>query len=223
MAALGALVPAGLLVILALLCLVDRHLPRACLAFVGFALAMALSWWRLGLPGIALAEALLGALLTGLALGYTLVGGSERARLPVRDLCALPRHQAVTRLSLSLGCSLLIGLAILRLIGWDELPGVAEIRQHRMLFPGFLVMTLGLWAFVSHGHLLRRLLAFNVLGSGIFLLVSGLLEHRAEARALIVTGLVVAMLGSLLGALLIRRLHALDGRLTLDGETGDRG
>lgn len=217
MAALGAQVSAGLLVILALVCLVDRYLPRACLAFVGFALMMSLSWWRLGLPWIALAEALLGALFTGLALGSTLVGGPERARLPTRDICFLPRHQAVTRLSMSLGCALLIDLAIQRLVGWDE------IRQHAMLFPGFLVTSLGLWAFVSHVHLLRRLLAFNVLGSGIFLLVSGLLEHRAEARALIVTGLVVAMLGSLLAALLIRHLHAVDGRLTLDGECGERG
>jgi uncharacterized MnhB-related membrane protein len=223
LAVLGALVPAGLLVILALLCLVDRHLRRACLAFVGFALMMALSWWRLGLPWIAIAEALLGALLTGLALGYTLVGGSEGVRLPARDLHVFPPHQAVPRLLMSLGCSLLIGLAVLRLIGWGETPQLAEVRQHAMLLPGYLVMTLGLWAFVSHAHLLRRLLAFNVLGSGIFLLVSGLLEHRAGARALIVTGLVVALLGSLLGALLIRRLHAIDGRLTLDGETGERG
>ncbi|MCA1769803.1 MAG: hypothetical protein LC652_07590, partial [Halomonas sp.] len=51
----------GLLVTLAGCCLLDRHLRRACLAFIVFALVMSFAWWQLGVPWLAAGEALLGA------------------------------------------------------------------------------------------------------------------------------------------------------------------
>ncbi|MBA2780992.1 NADH-quinone oxidoreductase subunit K [Halomonas kenyensis] len=77
---------------------------------------------------------------------------------------------------------------------------------------------LGLWAFALHRHLLRRLLAFNVIGTGIFLILMALVGDRntAAGHGLVVTGLLVALLGTALGALLIRRLNRLDGRRILD-------
>lgn len=61
------------LVVLALLAtasatLLSRDLFRAVVVFIAFGLIMALAWVRLGAPDIALAEAAIGAGLTGVLL-----------------------------------------------------------------------------------------------------------------------------------------------------------
>lgn len=216
----GGLLSASLLVILAGICLLDRHLLRACLAFIAFALFMSLAWWRLQAPWLALAEALLGALLTGMALFYGLGWlGSERA-LPVVDgrrswqLSPVKGGAALAWLALA-------GSAVWVLLGDAELSASAEAVHRPLLAAGLAIMTLGLWAFSHHRHLLRRLLAFNLLGSGVFLLLAGLAGTVADVQGLILVGLVVALVGTVLGTLLLRRLHDLDGRLTLDAEPGE--
>ena len=64
---------------------------------------------------------------------------------------------------------------------------------------GCALIGLGLYGFIVHAHLLRRILAFNVIGSGIFLLF-GALGYLGLGRgtdpvpqALIITGIVVAL------------------------------
>ncbi|NEX16041.1 MAG: hypothetical protein C1943_05250 [Halochromatium sp.] len=52
-----------------------------CQGFGAFALLMSLAWLVLGLPELALAEALLGALLTGGTLLWTLRGRGALPRL----------------------------------------------------------------------------------------------------------------------------------------------
>lgn len=217
----GELLPAGLLVILPAACLLNRHLPRACLAFIAFALLMALAWWRLGAPWLALAEAVLGALLTGMALFHGLGSLGSRSRLPPRDHETRPRHQAIARWLAALAWLALVAGAIWGLLGAGELSVPSEVMRRPLLIAGLAIMALGLWAFAHHHHLLRRLLAFNVLGSGVFLLLIGLAGPVVEVQGLILVGLVVALVGSVLGAVLLRRLHALDGRVTLDGGAGD--
>ena len=61
------------------------------------------------------------------------------------------------------------------------------------------VVGIGLYGFLSLRHLLRRVLAFNVVGSGIFLMF-GAAGYRSAAigpdpvpQALIITGIVVAL------------------------------
>ena len=64
---------------------------------------------------------------------------------------------------------------------------------------GAALIGIGLYGFVTRTHLLRRILAFNVIGSGIFLLfgASGYRTPDAGAdpvpQALIITGIVVAL------------------------------
>lgn len=213
------LFPAGLLLILAAACLLDRHLLRACLAFFAFALVMALIWWRLGTPWLALAEAVLGALLTGMALLHGLVRLGARSPLPSRDIARRPRHQAPVRWLAALVWLALAGAAVWGISGGGEIVASTEVVRRPLLGSGLAIMALGLWAFAHHLHLLRRLLAFNVLGSGVFLLLAGLAGPMVEAQGLILVGLVVALVGSGLGAALLHRLHALDGRVTLGAET----
>lgn len=64
---------------------------------------------------------------------------------------------------------------------------------------GCALIGLGLYGFIVHAHLLRRILAFNVIGSGIFL-VFGALGYLGTGQgtdpvpqALIITGIVVAL------------------------------
>ena len=72
---------------------------------------------------------------------------------------------------------------------------------------------IGLYGFLVRRHLLRRLLAFNVIGSGIFILF-GATGYRAPVvgtdpvpQALIITGIVVALSLTALAVALVAR-HA---------------
>jgi uncharacterized MnhB-related membrane protein/multisubunit Na+/H+ antiporter MnhC subunit len=211
---------AGLLLLLAGLSLFQRELWRACEAFVAFALLMALAWLLLGAPWLALAETLLGALLTGGSLLWTLRGRGGLPRLaPVDETARRARVSAPLRWLLILSWLGLTGLALVWLLGPEALTPPRSTST-LLAATGVPIMGLGLWAFAAQRHLLRRLLAFNLLGSGVFLLLGGLAAPAAAAtaqvRALILIGLMVALLGSVLGAALLLRLHAQAGQVTLN-------
>ncbi|MCC6610532.1 MAG: NADH-quinone oxidoreductase subunit K [Burkholderiales bacterium] len=73
---------------------------------------------------------------------------------------------------------------------------------------------LGLYAFIVNPQPLRKIIAFNVIGSGVFVLV-GAVAYRGGAagwggdpvpQALLITGLVVAFCASALAIALLQRL-----------------
>ncbi len=76
---------------------------------------------------------------------------------------------------------------------------------------------LGLYGLLAHAAPLRRVLAFNLLGAGIFLLFGVAARRGAAAglpgdpvpQALVITGLVVAFAATALAVMLLRRLAAL--------------
>lgn len=76
-------------------------------------------------------------------------------------------------------------------------------------FTGAALIGLGLFGFVTHAHVLRRLLAFNVIGSGIFLFLGAATArwpHQATdpvPQALIITGIVVSLAATALGVGLV--------------------
>jgi multicomponent Na+:H+ antiporter subunit C len=83
---------------------------------------------------------------------------------------------------------------------------------------------LGFYGLVLHPHPLRKLLAFNVIGNGVFL-VFGIIARRGAAaglsfdpvpQAMVITGIVVAFAASALAVALILRLYSEAGRVTLD-------
>jgi multicomponent Na+:H+ antiporter subunit C len=84
---------------------------------------------------------------------------------------------------------------------------------------------LGLYGLIIHPRPLRKILAFNLLGSGVFLLFGVVARRGAAAgmggdpvpQALVITGIVVAFSATALAvALLLRLLHE-TGRTTLNG------
>ncbi len=85
---------------------------------------------------------------------------------------------------------------------------------------------LGLYALIARAHLLRKILALNVMGSAVFLfLVAVALRNRQETpdpvpHAMVLTGIVVAVSTTAFALALARRLHAETGRTTLAEEEG---
>lgn len=196
------------LTVAALVCLFDRHLLRACCFFVAFAAAMTLAWWRLGAPWLAAAELVLGVVLTGACFFYALGHVSPGVSSPLeRDRFSEPWSRAFARLALALAWFVMVGAAI-RYVVADMAYSPSE---HPLLLAGVVIAASALGAFALHRHLLRRLLAFNILGSGVFMLLAGVAGTSAAAQALISVGLLVAWLGTMLGALLIRQLLHLEG------------
>jgi multicomponent Na+:H+ antiporter subunit C len=89
---------------------------------------------------------------------------------------------------------------------------------------GVLLFALGLAGVLLADHLLRKVLAFNVLGSGVFLVLVGLPQRDGIAdpvpQAMVLTGIVVAVAATALALALIRRLHASTGTTTLSQNDG---
>lgn len=86
---------------------------------------------------------------------------------------------------------------------------------------GAVLIGIGLYGFLAHRHLVRRLLCFNVVGSGVFLMFGAAawrnpwLGPDAVPQALIITGLVVKLAGSALAIALVVHLARDSGRAVL--------
>jgi multicomponent Na+:H+ antiporter subunit C len=91
---------------------------------------------------------------------------------------------------------------------------------------------LGLYGLIAHPQPLRKILAFNLLGSGAFLLFGVVARRGAVAgfvgdpvpQALVITGIVVAFAASALAVALLLRLFQATGDAALaSGASGQRG
>lgn len=84
---------------------------------------------------------------------------------------------------------------------------------------GAALCALGLFGFIVHRHLLRRLLAFNIIGSGSFLVLVGLAQDGrgpdAVPQALVLTGIVVAVASTALALVIFRRWFRVSGEESL--------
>lgn len=86
-------------------------------------------------------------------------------------------------------------------------------------FAGAALFAMGVAGVLLIGHLLRRILAFNLMGSGAFLVLVGLAQRQDVVnpvpQAMVLTGIVVAVAATALALALVRKLHALTGQLEL--------
>jgi multicomponent Na+:H+ antiporter subunit C len=90
---------------------------------------------------------------------------------------------------------------------------------------------LGLFGLIAHPQPLRKILAFNLLGTGVFL-VFGVVARRGAAagfggdpipQALVITGIVVAFSATALAVALLLRLFQASGTATLrESASADR-
>ncbi len=84
---------------------------------------------------------------------------------------------------------------------------------------GAALVALGLYGLVTQPALLRKILAFNLLGGGVFLLFGVVARRGAVAdpvpQALVITGLVVAFAATALALVLVLRLFQITGAATI--------
>ena len=84
----------------------------------------------------------------------------------------------------------------------------------------------GLYGLIVNPQPLRKILAFNLIGSGVFLLFGAIARRGAAAgmdgdpvpQALLITGIVVAFSATALAVALLRRLFDEAGSVTLASE-----
>jgi multicomponent Na+:H+ antiporter subunit C len=88
---------------------------------------------------------------------------------------------------------------------------------------GALAVGLGLYGLITNPQPLRKIIAFNLLGSGVFLLFGVVARRSAAAgfggdpvpQALVITGIVVAFSATALAVALLLRLFHATGSATL--------
>jgi len=85
------------------------------------------------------------------------------------------------------------------------------------------LFTLGLYALIKHAHILRKILAINVMGSGVFLVLVALAAGGQQAfdpvpHAMVITGIVVAISATALALALLLRLREASGLAVLPEE-----
>ncbi len=83
---------------------------------------------------------------------------------------------------------------------------------------GVGLFALGLYTLIVHPHILRKILAINVMGSGVFLVLVALAARTDGTtpdpvpHAMVITGIVVAISATALALALLLRLQAETGR-----------
>jgi multicomponent Na+:H+ antiporter subunit C len=88
---------------------------------------------------------------------------------------------------------------------------------------GTVLVGLGLFGLIVHPQPLRKILAFNLIGGGVFLLFGAVARRGAAAgfggdpvpQALVITGIVVAFSATALAVALLLRLFQETGQATL--------
>ena len=91
---------------------------------------------------------------------------------------------------------------------------------------GAVLVGLGLFGLVTNPEILRKIVAFNVLGSGVFLLFGVIARRGAAAglgadpvpQALVITGIVVAFSATAMAVALLVRLNKETGQVTMSSD-----
>jgi len=92
---------------------------------------------------------------------------------------------------------------------------------------GVGLFCLGLYALILHAHLLRKILALNIMGSGVFLVLVALAKRTVDTapdpvpHAMVITGIVVAISATALALTLMLRMVAETGRAELPEDEGE--
>lgn len=86
---------------------------------------------------------------------------------------------------------------------------------------GVGLFSLGLYALIVHAHLLRKILAINIMGSGVFLVLVSLADRTQGIapdpvpHAMVITGIVVAVSATALALTLMLRVRSETGQAEL--------
>ncbi len=95
--------------------------------------------------------------------------------------------------------------------------------SHTFLYAltGIGLFLLGVYALVMHAHLLRKILALNIMGSGVFLVLVALAKRTGDAapdpvpHAMVITGIVVSVSATALALALMLKISGKTGQAVL--------
>jgi multicomponent Na+:H+ antiporter subunit C len=97
--------------------------------------------------------------------------------------------------------------------------------SHEALYSiaGVILFFMGLYSLISNAHLVRKVIGFNIMGSGIFLLLVSFAERTPHSpdpvpHAMVLTGIVVTVSVTGFALMLIKRIFSETKRPTLDDE-----
>ena len=89
---------------------------------------------------------------------------------------------------------------------------------------GVGLFCLGLYGLIVHAHLLRKIIAINVMSSGVFLVLVALAKRVGDAspdpvpHAMVITGIVVAVSATALALMLMSKVVAETGQAELSDD-----
>jgi multicomponent Na+:H+ antiporter subunit C len=87
-----------------------------------------------------------------------------------------------------------------------------------------VLFSLSLYSFISYAHLLRKILALNVMSSAVFLMLINVAQRNRDEipdpvpQAMVLTGIVVAVSATGFALALARRIYSTLGTVTLPHE-----
>jgi multicomponent Na+:H+ antiporter subunit C len=87
-----------------------------------------------------------------------------------------------------------------------------------------VLFSLSLYSFISYAHLLRKILALNVMSSAVFLFLINVAQRNRDEfpdpvpQAMVLTGIVVAVSATGFALALARRIYTTLGTVTLPDE-----
>lgn len=92
---------------------------------------------------------------------------------------------------------------------------------------GVGLFCLGMYTLIVQPHLLRKILALNIMGSGVFLVLVALAKRTMDGapdavpHAMVITGIVVAISATAMALTLMLKLTAKTGRSELPNEDSE--
>lgn len=104
-----------------------------------------------------------------------------------------------------------------------------ELDPRPYLVAGAALLALGLWGVVALPHVVRKILAVNLMGTGVFLVLVATAARTPGAvpdpipHAMVLTGIVVSVCATALALALAERLRKCGGGLELGGNGEDAG
>lgn len=102
-----------------------------------------------------------------------------------------------------------------------------ELDPRPYLVAGAALLALGLWGVVALPHVVRKILAVNLMGTGVFLVLVATAARTPGAvpdpipHAMVLTGIVVSVCATALALALAQRLQQSGGGLELGGADVD--
>lgn len=96
--------------------------------------------------------------------------------------------------------------------------------EHVFALAGIAVFCIALYGLIAYAHLVRKIMAINIMGSAIFLFFGAIARRNFDEfsdpvpQAMVITGIVVAVAATAFALALARRIHSLTGLVRLPEE-----